>query len=232
MNIYAISDLHLNSNNSKPMNIFGPVWQNHTEIIKKNWNDLVKPCDIVLVAGDISWAMKFDEAKVDLDYFNLLKGTKIIIKGNHDYWWPSITKLRDELPKDIIALQNDAIRFDGVVICGTRGWVVAENNKFKSLEDEKIYKREVLRLEMSLINASKLRNDGDKLICMMHYPPLNTRYQKNEFSALFEKYNVDVVVFGHLHNFDTPYKLKFTKNKVKYFLSSCDLLKNELVKII
>lgn len=231
MKIFAISDLHLSINNPKPMNIFGPVWDNYLEKIEKSVNSNVSDNDLLLIAGDISWAMKLDEAKADLEYISThLRGQKVILRGNHDYWWSSISALRKMLPDDIVAIQNDAIRFDGVVVCGTRGWVVPEY-KHKSSDDEKIYNRELLRLELSLKSAKRLRKDGDKLVCMMHYPPFNSKYEESDFTKMLEKYGVDVVVYGHLHNYDTKHSLIHKMNNIEYYLTSCDLVDNNVVHI-
>ena len=151
MKVYAISDLHLSINNPKPMDIFGENWDNYVDLIVKNWNRKVKENDIVLIAGDISWAMKFEDVLNDLDYISKLKGKKVLLKGNHDYWWHSISNLRNALPANMYAIQNDAIKIDNIVICGSRGWIAPEDNKFKSDEDEKLYKRELIRMELSLV---------------------------------------------------------------------------------
>ena len=232
MKIYAISDLHLSNNNPKPMNIFGPVWDNYLEDIEKNWKKVTRK-DVVLIPGDISWAMRFDEAKSDLDYIAGLKGTKVIIKGNHDYWWTGISNMRANMPKSIYPLQNDCIKIENVIICGSRGWTCPdENGNYKSEEDEKIYKRELLRMELSLNAMERMREDGDRVVVMMHYPPFNNKYQKNEMSKMFEEHKVDSVVYGHLHNYDKKQKLKFEKNGIKYYLTSCDLVNNRLTKIM
>lgn len=231
MKVFAISDLHLSVNNPKPMDIFGPVWEGYTEKIFSQWRNLVSDDDIVLMAGDLSWAMKLEEVESDINLFKDLPGKKIIIKGNHDYWWKSISSLRAILPKNFYAIQNDAIRFEeGVVICGTRGWKGVERNMILSPEDKKIFDREVLRLEMTLAGAKKLQQEGDKLICMIHYPPVNFSRDNSPFSDLIEKYNVDYVVYGHLHGFKNVTK-SFIKNDIPYFLTSCDEVDNNLTLI-
>ena len=231
MKVFAISDLHLSVNNPKPMDIFGPVWDGYIEKIFSEWKQKVHEDDIVLLAGDFSWAMKLEDAVDDFRLMESLPGKKIIIRGNHDYWWKSISAVRSILPINFYALQNDALKFDNVIICGTRGWQTPEKNMVQSSEDEKIYKREVLRLEMSLKEANKLRREGDILLCMMHYPPFNFSRADSEFSLLFEKYNVDIVVFGHIHGYKNI-QLQFEKNNIKYFLTSCDMVNNEIVQIL
>ncbi len=232
MKVYAISDLHLSINNPKPMDIFGENWDNYVDVIVKNWNRKVKDEDIVLIAGDISWAMKLDEVIKDIEFISQLKGKKVIIKGNHDYWWHSLSALRMLLPDNFYAIQNDAIKIDNIVICGSRGWTPPEDNKFKTEDDEKLYKRELIRMELSLKQATEMREDGDNLIVMTHFPPFNSRFQENEMQRLFEKYRVDKVVYGHLHNAERKQKMKFNKHKIQYFLTSCDHLKHNPVRII
>jgi hypothetical protein len=231
MKVFAISDLHLSVNNPKPMDIFGPVWEGYLDKIFSQWKSLVTDDDIVLMAGDFSWAMKLEEVQSDFALFKDLPGKKVIIRGNHDYWWKSISSLRAILPQNFYAIQNDAIRFEeGVVICGTRGWKGVEKNVPLSTDDQKIFDREVLRLGMTLEGANKLRKEGDKLICMIHYPPVNFAHEDSPFSALIEKYNVDYVVFGHLHG-SKKVDTYFKKNDIPYFLTSCDKVDNNLTLI-
>ena len=123
MKIFSISDLHLDINNTKPMNIFGPVWENYLDKIVTDWNEKVSNEDIVILAGDYSWAMKLEEVAPDFEFLNKLKGTKIIIRGNHDYWWSSLSKVRALLPENVYALQNDAIKIGNYIFCGNRGWL-------------------------------------------------------------------------------------------------------------
>ena len=231
MKVFSISDLHLSINCNKPMDIFGPVWENYLQDIEESWNSLVGDDDIVLIAGDISWAMKFNDAIPDLNYIAGLKGHKVIIRGNHDYWWKGIKNLRADLPHKVYALQNDAMKIGNVVICGSRGWVVPEV-EHKTPEDEKIYNREAIRLELSLKSAQHLREEGDIVICMTHYPPFNSNLDDSDYTLLMDKYGVNYAVYGHLHNYDKKQKLVVVKNNIKYFLTSCDLVKNKLIEII
>lgn len=230
MKIFGISDLHLSVNNPKPMDIFGPVWDGYLEKIFAEWNEKVAEDDIVLLAGDFSWAMKLEDAISDFDMLKDLPGQKIIIRGNHDYWWKSISAVRAILPHKTFAIQNDAIRFDGVVVCGTRGWQVLEKDAKREPQDQKIFDREVLRLEMTLQAGRKLMQSGDKLVCMMHYPPMNFSRNDSPFSELIEKYQVDKVVYGHLHGYKNP-NLFYEKNGVEYYLTSCDMTKNQIMEI-
>ncbi len=232
MRIFAIGDTHLSSVVKKPMDIFGPGWDNHFERIVDDWNKKVSDDDLVLIPGDISWGMYLEEAKPDLDLIAKLKGKKVIIRGNHDYWWKSITAVRGALQENMYALQNDAIRFDGVTICGTRGWTVPEiEGDFKDADDEKIFNREIIRLELGLKALDEISKPEDKRIVMIHYPPFNAKILPSPFTRLCEKYKIDYVVYGHLHGKYCRIKHEIVQNGVKYFLTSCDQVNCELVSI-
>lgn len=231
MKIFAISDLHLSINNPKPMDIFGPVWEGYLDKIEADWSDKVSDDDVVLVSGDISWAMRLNEAERDLEYIGGLKGNKVLIKGNHDYWWSAIGEVRRRLADNTYAIQNDAIRFGNVIVCGSRGWTIPENGVFKDSQDEKIYKRELIRMELSLKSMQAMRRPEDKVIVMTHFPPYNYRCEDSDMTRLFEQYSVDVVVFGHLHSYDKKQKMMVVKNNIRYYLTSCDLINNELIEI-
>ncbi len=230
MKIFAISDLHLSNNCDKPMDVFGGNWENYTEKIKTNWKANVSNEDLVLIAGDISWAMKLEEVYEDLKWIDELPGTKIMIKGNHEYWWKSISSVRQILPESIKAIQNDAIKIGDYVICGTRGWTVPENGKELPEEDLKIYKREVERLKLTLAFAKNLKQENDKLIAMIHFPPFNSDKEPSEFTKLFEEEGVDVVIFGHIHGY-TNCELVNKINGITYYFTSCDHIKNNPVLI-
>lgn len=230
MKVFAISDLHLSINSNKPMNIFGPVWENYLDKIEQSWNKLVSDDDVVLISGDISWAMKLNDAIPDLNYISQFKGKKIILRGNHDYWWSSISGVRSVLKQNMFAIQNDAIKIGDTIFCGTRGWTVPETTH-KTPDDEKIYNREVIRLGLSLQDAKRLQQNNEKIIVMMHYPPFNSKMEDNKFTNLIEQYGVKTVVYGHLHSYDKKQKLIVYKNNVKYYLTSCDLIGNELIEI-
>lgn len=231
MKIFAISDLHLPYSTNKPMEIFGEVWDNYLEKIKTDWKNKVKKEDIVLIAGDISWAMKLEDFQKDLDFFADLPGTVIMIKGNHDYWWSSKAKIKAVLPKNFHILQADAIKFENFIFCGTRGWDIPSKNQDK--QDKKIYDREFIRLKLALEHANKLKtNLNDKIITLLHYPPFLPNNKNTEFVNVLEKHQVSAVVYGHIHTDFYGYKLFEEINKVKYFLTSCDLLKNKLVEIL
>ncbi len=230
MQIYSISDLHLDIHNTKPMDIFGPVWKNYLDKIIDSWNEQVTDEDVVILAGDYSWAMKLEEVEPDFEFLNNLKGTKIIIRGNHDYWWSSLTKVREKLPPKTYALQNDAIKINNIIFCGNRGWMIPEG-KQNTQENQKIYAREVIRLELSLKAAKKLQTNGEKIVFVTHYPPFNNNREPSEYTRMLEEYGVSTVVFGHLHGYVNPKMLYNEINGVKYYLTSCDAVKNKLIKI-
>ena len=231
MKIFAISDLHLSFQSDKPMDVFGDGWAGYEDKIQKNWNAKVGINDIGIIAGDISWAMRMSETKKDFEYLSRLNGLKIIIRGNHDYWWSTISKVRESLPPNVIALQNDSIRLGNYVFAGTRGWKVPERRQVQKPEDKKIFEREILRLEMSLKDAKSKMQDGDKLIAIMHYPPFNSLRDDSPFTALCEEFGVTACVYGHLHGKGGRVELVTLKGSVAYHLTSCDLLNHEVKEI-
>ncbi|AKL96255.1 phosphohydrolase [Clostridium aceticum] len=228
MALYAIGDLHLSSKVDKPMDIFGPQWTMHHEKIREDWCKKVKSEDTVLIPGDISWGMNMEEAMEDLNWIETLPGEKILLKGNHDYWWGSIKKLNNTF-KTLKFLQNNFFAYEDYAICGTRGWSSPNSNKFTQ-QDEKIYHREVHRLKLSLEGAKK--SGYTKIICMLHYPPTNEQHEPSLFTEICEEYNVHMVIYGHLHGeefYDTG--IKGLYNGIHYHLVSCDYLKFQLYKI-
>jgi predicted phosphohydrolase len=230
MKIYAISDLHISTNTNKPMDIFGGNWVGYMDKIRADWEEKVTDEDLVLIGGDISWAMNIEDAEKDIMSLVCLKGKKVMIKGNHDYWWSGIGKVRDMLPENFFALQNDSIRFDGVVICGSRCWSVPGSPDFNE-QDRKLYLRETERLKLSLKDAQKIKQDGDKLVALIHFPPFNVKREDTEFTKIFEEYGVDSVIYGHLHGKSVRADKLVVKNGVKYYLTSCDQVDNKLTEI-
>lgn len=196
MRLFAIADPHLSRVDPKPMDIFGPGWDGHPEAFFDGWRSVVGDDDVVLVPGDLSWAMRLDDALVDLRDIADLPGRKVILRGNHDYWWPSISKLRKVLPDGMVAIQNDAVVVDGVVIAGTRGWICPGSHGF-SAEDERIYRREAERLRLSLQAAGKL--EGAYRVVMLHFPPTNSRLEPSLFTEAITAAAPDALIFGHVH---------------------------------
>ncbi len=193
--LFAIADLHLPGGSGKTMEKFDPEWINHDQKIEDCWKERVREEDLVLVAGDISWAMRLEEALPDLERISAWPGRKILIRGNHDYWWSSIGKLRRSLDPGTFALQNDCLYLDGMRICGTRGWISPGGENFTA-EDEKIYLRELLRLELSLKAAVNLQGE---LIVVLHFPPFNEKGEASGFVELMQRYGVSRCIYGHLH---------------------------------
>ena len=230
MKIFAISDLHISTNTDKPMDIFGGNWVGYMEKIKQDWLSKVTDEDLVLIGGDISWAMNIEDAKLDIDSLAHLKGKKIMIKGNHDYWWSGIGKVREMLPENFYALQNDSIRFDGVVICGSRCWSVPGSPDFNE-QDKKLYLREQERLKLSLKSAQKLMQEGDKLVALVHFPPFNVQRESSAFTDIFEQFGVHSVIYGHLHGKNVRADKLVIKNGINYYLTSCDQVENKLTEI-
>ena len=232
MRVFSLSDLHLSINNPKPMNIFGPVWDNYVDEVIANWQKVVEDDDVVLIAGDISWAMRLEEAVADIQWISKLKGKKVLLRGNHDYWWHSISALRSVLPQNMFAVQNDCIRIGDLLVCGSRGWATPDSGKFATAEDEKIYKREVLRLEMSLQKMQEMRKEGDTVVGMMHYPPFSVKFESSPFTRLFGQYGVNKAVYGHLHGNSARMTSKVFRDGVEFFLTSCDSLSNKPLLIV
>lgn len=238
MRIFAIGDLHLPGGDMKPMDVFGPHWENHFDRISEDWRARVAQDDIVLIPGDISWAMQLSKALEDLRMIAQLPGRILILRGNHDYWWNSLTQLRCSLPENIHAVQNDAFDAGEVVFCGTRGWTIPPAGAACSLnhppasQDEKLYRREAMRLEMSLQAASRMAQ-GRPVFAMMHYPPLLPEYAKGgtEFTRLMTQYGVKRCVYGHLHGPSVQRGYNGMYNDVQYDLVSCDALEFRLKEV-
>jgi uncharacterized protein len=231
MSVFAIGDLHLSGASPKPMDIFGDHWTEHWSRVKENWLSIVTEEDLVLIPGDLSWAMKLEDAAYDLDDICSLPGTKLIMKGNHDYWWSSLSKVNSLLSNNTFALQNNSFRFKESVIAGTRGWTCPGTNQYNPAEDEKLYIREAGRLELSL-KIAREASPGGLLIGMMHYPPSDKYGTSNLYTDLFEKYGAAEVVYGHLHSASIPGALSGNIRGINYTLVSCDAIGFSPLKII
>lgn len=220
MSIYIIGDLHLSKDPAidKPMDIFGDSWLNHDDRVEEEWKKLVKEEDTVVIAGDISWGLKLEEAMMDLQWIDSLPGKKVILKGNHDLWWSGIGKM-NKLFDSITFMQNTAYLVGETAICGSRGWNCPGSESFQE-SDTKIYNREVLRLEMSLKDA--VSKGAKKIIGVMHYPPTNDKKQPSDFTRLFEEYGVKNVYYGHLHGQDAKRSVALNINGISYRLISLD----------
>lgn len=223
MAVFAIGDLHLPGHCEKPMDVFGSHWERHFETITQHWQEMIAPTDVVLIPGDISWAMQLSQAEDDLRAIEALPGIKLFLRGNHDYWWNAIGKVRGLLSEGSYALQNDAIAVGRHVFCGTRGWMFPTAVQPLGEQDEKVFLRECMRLRMSLDQAVKL-SGGEPVIVMMHFPPLFADSTSTAFTDILDEYPVEQVVYGHLHGHGIKVAFEGERNGIQYHLVSCDAL--------
>ena len=222
MRLFAIGDLHMPGGNDKPMDIFGSHWDRHFFHISENWKKMVGQEDTVLIPGDISWAMDLEDAAEDLRAIGELPGRKIICKGNHEYWWNSISRVRSVLPPGMIALQHDAADLGPYVVCATRGWMFPTERAPLEENDRKICSREVQRLNLALDDAERIA-PGKPILVMLHYPPLLQSDRETVFTETLEaREHVRGVVYGHLHGESFRYAFTGEKNGIHYEAVSCD----------
>lgn len=230
MAIYTIADLHLSFNTDKPMDIFGQNWQNYEEKIKQDWGAKVKEEDLVVLPGDFSWAMYLDETEKDFEFINELSGKKILLKGNHDYWWTTVTSMRKYVKEkgfeNIDFLYNNSYEYENKIIVGTRGWTISEEK-----EDIRLTKREVDRLELSIKDGISKYGQDKEIIVFMHYPPVTKKYENTDYMKLMNKYNVKRCFYGHLHSTSIQDALEGEVDGIKLKLVSSDGLDFKLLKI-
>ncbi|CAM3804955.1 metallophosphoesterase [Deinococcus frigens] len=228
MRVFAIADLHLAYVTPKPMTVFGPQWAGHPGAIYDRWRETVRPGDLVLLPGDLSWAMRLPDAMTDLAGVAGLPGTKVLLRGNHDYWWPTPSKLRAALPPGMLAVHNDAVRVAdskgvGVVVCGSRGWTTPGYEALNA-EDARLLDREAQRLTLSVEAAGKLRQPGDHFLMMLHYPPASAPYPPNPLTAVIEAARPELIVYGHLHGVPVEKSMRHV-NGIPAHLVAADGLK-------
>jgi predicted phosphohydrolase len=223
--IWTLSDLHLSHAHPKPMDIFGPQWRNHPERIAAAWRARVAPDDWVLVAGDISWAMKLPDALVDLRWLDALPGRKVLIRGNHDYWCSRrVNPIRSYLPPTIILLSADAIDIGEAIVCGTRGWITPETTGYNPATDDSIYQRELTMLDRALAQAHELAGAAKPIVVMLHYPPFFNQ-QPTEFARRIGASGARACIYGHLHRKqDHDNAVNRTVDGVSYQLTAADFL--------
>ena len=234
MSIYVIADLHLSFLENKPMEVFGSNWENHAEKIKKNWIEKVKEEDCVILPGDFSWAMYLKDTILDFDYLNKLPGRKILLKGNHDYWWTTLKKHEEFTTENnfnnIEFLYNNSYLVEDKIIVGTRGWNILDVE-----EDGKMLKRENARLELSIEDGIRKFGEEKEKIAFMHYPPINKndiiRNEKSIFVKTLEKYNIHKCYYGHLHGISHKEAVEGNIDGVEYKLISADYTNFELIKV-
>ena len=218
MALYAIGDLHLCLGAPKPMDVFGGAWVGYMDKLKQGIS-MIGPGDTTVLLGDLSWALDLAAAREDFAWINRIPGRKIILKGNHDYWWSTLSKFnafcRDNGFEDLWILNNNHFEYEGWAICGTRGWFFEEERSGQ--HDEKVFKRELLRLEASLQSAGDL----PKLV-FLHYPPRYKGYTCHEILRLLEKYGVQRCFYGHLHGPSHKLAVEGLWDGVEYRLVSAD----------
>lgn len=225
MKLYALGDTHLsfdeNGKEHKPMDVFGDNWLNHGEKIRQRWLEVVTEEDVVLLPGDISWAISLEKFKLDLAFLATLPGKKIISKGNHDLWWDSLRKMKKILPAGFSILQNNSYVFGNVAICGTRGWICPEGGKFTDEHDAKIFQRELVRLKLSL---NSVPSNINNIIVVLHYPPVNGKQEKSPLIELMKQYSVTRCLYGHLHGCAVKKALEGKHWGIQFQLVSADYL--------
>ena len=240
MSLYIIGDLHLsfseNQKEEKPMNIFGNNWFGHVEKIKKDWLEKVKSEDTVILAGDFSWATYLNDTLADFLYLNNLPGKKIMLKGNHDYWWTTLTSMKKYLEENNIQnidfLYNNSFEIENKVIVGTRGWALQDSENAT-----KMINREATRLELSIKNAIEQFGEEKEIICIMHYPPITRQKMKNEylydskFLDIMKQYNIKSCYYAHLHGKAHNEAVEGKIEGIEFKLISSDYLNFKLVEI-
>lgn len=218
MALYCIGDTHLSFGSEKPMDIFGG-WENYTERLRKNWQNLVEPKDTVVINGDVSWGMSLQESKADFEFLNSLNGNKIIIKGNHDFWWNTKTKIdlffKENGFNTLNILHNNAYFADGFSIAGSRGWF------FDAEADGKVMARECARIERSILAAKEL---GGETVVFLHYPPVSMTKDCEQIINVLAKHNVKRCYYGHLHSTALKYAFNGEKYGIDFRLVSADYL--------
>ncbi len=218
MSLFVIGDTHLSFSTDKPMDIFGG-WSDYTERIKNNWQHLIEPKDTVVINGDISWGMSLEESKKDFEFLNSLNGNKIILKGNHDYWWNTKTKIdlffKENGFDTLKILHNNAYRVENFAIAGSRGWF------FDAEADDKVMARECARIERSILAAKEL---GGEVIVFLHYPPVSANKDCEQIVDVLVRNNIKRCYYGHLHGASLKYAFNGEKNGIDFRLVSADYL--------
>ncbi len=237
MSIYIIGDLHLSFSQDKPMSIFGQNWEGHAEKIREDWLAKVKPEDTVILAGDFSWATYLENTEADFSYLSKLPGRKILLKGNHDYWWTTITSMKRYLEekkmKHIDFLYNNSFEIENKVFVGTRGWALLDSEN-----SQKMIKREADRLELSIKSAIEQYGEEKEKIVIMHYPPISNSSMKNEycyeskFLDIMKQYGIKTCYYAHLHGASHKDAIEGEIEGVYFKLISSDYLDFKLYKIV
>ena len=235
MAIYTIGDLHLSFHEKKPMSIFGENWKGHEQKIKQDWESKVKENDLVVLPGDFSWSTYLKDTYEDFSYLNSLPGKKILLKGNHDYWWTTLTSMRKYVKENnfesIDFIYNTAYEYENYIIAGTRGW-----GQNEEADNQKLLNREVARLELSLREAIKLNEKQEKeIIVFLHYPPITNNNLKNneitDFIKVMQQYKIKRCYYGHLHSSSIKDAVEGEYGGINFKLVSADGLDFKLLKV-
>lgn len=230
MAIYVIADLHLSFSQDKPMSIFGENWEGHSEKIKNNWISKVKPEDTVVLPGDFSWAMYLQDTYKDFEYLNSLPGKKLLLKGNHDYWWTTVTNMRNFLEenkfKNIDFIYNNSYLVENKILTGTRGW-----NLLDTENSSKRIKRESIRLQLAIEDGIKKYGDDKEIIVFMHYPPISNTNKKSDFLKILKQYDIKRCYYGHLHGKSHQDAVEGIVDGIEFKLISADYLNFDVIKV-
>lgn len=230
MAIYVIADLHLSFSQDKPMSIFGENWEGHSEKIKNNWISKVKPEDTVVLPGDFSWAMYLQDTYKDFEYLNSLPGKKLLLKGNHDYWWTTVTNMRNFLEenkfKNIDFIYNNSYLVENKILTGTRGW-----NLLDTENSSKMIKRESIRLQLAIEDGIKKYGDDKEIIVFMHYPPISNTNKKSDFLKILKQYDIKRCYYGHLHGKSYQDAVEGIVDGIEFKLISADYLNFDVIKV-
>ena len=230
MAIYVIADLHLSFSQDKPMSIFGENWEGHREKIKNNRISKVKPEDTVVLPGDFSWAMYLQDTYKDFEYLNSLPGKKLLLKGNHDYWWTTVTNMRNFLEenkfKNIDFIYNNSYLVENKILTGTRGW-----NLLDTENSSKMIKRESIRLQLAIEDGIKKYGDDKEIIVFMHYPPISNTNKKSEFLKILKQYDIKRCYYGHLHGKSHQDAVEGIVDGIEFKLISADYLNFDVIKV-
>ncbi len=219
--LFALADLHLSLSGAKPMDVFGEVWRDHPTRMAAAWDRTVCAADTVLLPGDLSWARDIEEARPDLAWIAQRPGTKVLLRGNHDSWWTSATKVKQALAEGCVALQNDSFALDGWVIVGARGWT-APDDPAAQPGDGAIFRRELDRLRLSIADANRRFGGAQRKIAMLHYPPWIEGRPPTEVVAILSQARVEACVFGHLHGDDHALAVTGARDGIRFVLVAAD----------
>lgn len=233
MSLYVMADLHLSSDGSKSMAVFGSRWVDYMEKIRKNWCAVINEEDTVIIPGDISWALKLEDTLEDFRFLDSLPGKKLIGKGNHDFWWSTVSKMTAFLEQNGLSsirfLYNNAYRMEDCIVCGTRGWFLEENqqNTVGEVDYSRIVDREVIRLRLSLEEAKRLQTESEEkplpILVFLHFPPVWNGFVCREILDVLHEFGVKSCYFGHIHGaYYAPRMTEF--EGIELILISADFL--------